>query len=32
MTNPAQLWGCLYVIEDATMGEHIIIKNLSTYL
>lgn len=32
MTNPAQLWGCLYVIEGATLGGQIIIKNLSTRL
>jgi len=32
MTNPAQLWGCLYVIEGATLGGQIIIKNLSAHL
>lgn len=32
MTNPAQLWGCLYVIEGATLGGQIIIKHLSTRL
>ncbi len=32
LTNEAQLWGCLYVIEGATLGGQIIIKNLHTHL
>jgi heme oxygenase (biliverdin-IX-beta and delta-forming) len=32
LTNPAQLWGCLYVIEGATLGGQIIIKNLNLNL
>jgi hypothetical protein len=32
LTNPAQLWGCLYVIEGATLGGQIIIKKLSDHL
>lgn len=32
LTNLAQLWGCLYVIEGATLGGQIIIKNLNTHL
>ncbi len=32
LTNPAQLWGCLYVIEGATLGGQIIIKSLNTHL
>ena len=29
LTSEAQLWGCLYVIEGATLGGQIIIKNLN---
>jgi heme oxygenase len=32
LTNPAQLWGCLYVIEGATLGGQIIIKKLNAHL
>jgi heme oxygenase len=32
LTNPAQLWGCLYVIEGATLGGQIIIRHLHTHL
>ena len=32
MTSPAQLWGCLYVIEGATLGGQIIIKKLNLSL
>ncbi|WP_370877052.1 biliverdin-producing heme oxygenase [Acidovorax sp. A1169] len=32
LTNPALLWGCLYVIEGATLGGPMIIKNLSLNL
>lgn len=32
LTSEAQLWGCLYVIEGATLGGQIIIKNLHTHL
>ncbi len=32
LTNQAQLWGCLYVIEGATLGGQIIIKNLNAHL
>jgi heme oxygenase len=32
LTNPAQLWGCLYVIEGATLGGQIIIKHLNAHL
>lgn len=32
LLNPAQLWGCLYVIEGATLGGQIIIKNLNANL
>jgi heme oxygenase len=32
LTNPAQLWGCLYVIEGATLGGQIIIKQLNAHL
>lgn len=32
LMNPAQLWGCLYVIEGATLGGQIIIKNLNANL
>lgn len=32
LTNQAQLWGCLYVIEGATLGGQIIIKNLNARL
>lgn len=28
LTSEAQLWGCLYVIEGATLGGQIILKNL----
>jgi heme oxygenase len=32
LTNQAQLWGCLYVIEGATLGGQIIIKHLNARL
>jgi heme oxygenase len=32
LTSPAQLWGCLYVIEGATLGGQIIIKHLHAHL
>jgi heme oxygenase len=32
LTNQAQLWGCLYVIEGATLGGQIIIKRLNAQL
>jgi heme oxygenase len=32
LTHPAQLWGCLYVIEGATPGGQIIIKRLNAHL
>jgi heme oxygenase len=32
LTNPAQVWGCLYVIEGATLGGQIIIKKLNAHL
>jgi heme oxygenase len=32
LVNEAQLWGCLYVIEGATLGGQIIIKNLNANL
>ncbi len=32
LTHPAQLWGCLYVIEGATLGGQIIIKHLNARL
>jgi heme oxygenase len=32
LTNPAQLWGCLYVIEGATLGGQIVIKSLDAHL
>jgi heme oxygenase len=32
LTSEAQLWGCLYVIEGATLGGQIIIKHLHTHL
>jgi heme oxygenase len=32
LSNQAQLWGCLYVIEGATLGGQIIIKNLNARL
>ncbi|MBC7599269.1 MAG: biliverdin-producing heme oxygenase [Polaromonas sp.] len=32
LENQAQLWGCLYVIEGATLGGQIIIKHLNAQL
>ena len=32
LTTEAQLWGCLYVIEGATLGGQIIIKNLHRHI
>lgn len=32
LSDPAQLWGCLYVIEGATLGGQVIIKHLNTRL
>lgn len=32
LMNEAQLWGCLYVIEGATLGGQIIIKHLQSNL
>jgi heme oxygenase len=32
LANPAQLWGCLYVIEGATLGGQIIIRHLHARL
>lgn len=32
LTRPAHLWGCLYVIEGATLGGQIIIRNLNAHL
>jgi heme oxygenase len=32
LMNPAQLWGCLYVIEGATLGGQVIIKHLNANL
>ena len=32
LIDPAQLWGCLYVIEGATLGGQIIIKHLHAHL
>jgi len=32
LISEAQLWGCLYVIEGATLGGQIIIKHLHTHL
>lgn len=32
LTNQAQLWGCLYVIEGATLGGQIIIRHLHANL
>ena len=32
LASPAQLWGCLYVIEGATLGGQIVIKHLNARL
>ncbi len=32
LSNEARLWGCLYVIEGATLGGQIIIKNLHAHM